>query len=160
MNDHRHATRERPRSPEQARREINETRGRLSATLDRIGEQLEHKKQELREKADLARPVREKVREQPLVMAGAAFAAGVVIGLLRGWRGRGDRGVVERTVYVDVPDAERDYEDGYRRSEHSLLRELRLVLMHQIGNAIVAAIAGVISAKLAQHESEKGEPRE
>ncbi len=143
-----------PRDPEQARRRINETRDRLSATLDRLGEQLEQKRDELKSKADIVRPVRARVRERPLPMLGVAFAAGVVVGLLRGGRGD-DEEEPERVVdYVEPPPVYRTAEPR----DHGFWLELRSVLMHQIGNAIVATIAGLISARVSQHHQEERPP--
>ncbi len=151
---------QRPLSPEEMRHEINQTRERLSSTLDRIGEQLEQKRDELRQKADFVRPLRDRVRESPLPTLGVAFAAGIVVGLLRGSR-RGDADgaeVLEREVpvYVEAPpDAQMASYDHAHAAHHSFLHELRSVVLHQVSNAVIAAIAGLISAKVAQHDEEE-----
>lgn len=142
------------RDPEQARQRINETRDRMSATLDRLGEQLEQKRHELKSKADFVRPVRERVRASPLPMIGAAFAAGVVVGLLRGGRS-GDKDEPDRVV--EYVEASQPVYGPVEPRQHGFWLELRSVLMHQIGNAIVATLAGVISARVSQHH--RGEER-
>ncbi|MGH7475224.1 MAG: DUF3618 domain-containing protein [Longimicrobiales bacterium] len=147
----------RPRTAEEARREIEATRERLASTFDRLGHQLEQKKEEIREKADVLKPLRHKVRELPLPALAIAFGAGVLIGLLRrGRRADAETEFVERELALEkgeeaVVDMEgrRVYTYG---QPHSFAHELRSVFAHQIGNAVVGAIAGLISAKITRHE--------
>ncbi len=144
-----------PRDREEARRRIHETRDRMASTVDRIGEQIETKTEKLRRKADVITPVRERVRDRPLPMVGVAFAAGLVVGLLRGGGGSSEEAEPEREiVYVDPRP---DYVESSSTGHHSFLHELRTVLLHQIGNALMAAIAGVVSARMSRHDEEREE---
>ncbi|HEX2093587.1 MAG TPA: DUF3618 domain-containing protein [Longimicrobiaceae bacterium] len=66
--------------PEAVRAEIEQTRERMSETIDEIEEVLARKKERLQERLDVLSPV----RERPLAAAGIAFGAGLVLGLLTG----------------------------------------------------------------------------
>ena len=66
--------------PDAVRSEIEQTRARMSETIDEIEVVLLQKKADLREKLDIFR----KVRERPLAAVGGALAAGLVLGLLTG----------------------------------------------------------------------------
>lgn len=147
------------RTVDEARREIDQTRERLTATLDRLGEHIELKKDELRERADVLKPVRQRVRMDPLPMLGLAFGVGVLAGVLRRGRGRAEAEEEPDTVYEEVRER-RDPEawDHSHASHHSLLRELRSALIRQASNALIAAIAGVVSARMSDGEHETHEP--
>lgn len=66
--------------PEAARAEIEQTRRRMSSTLDELGDALQRKKGQLQERLDLMAPV----RENPLRTVGMVFGAGLVLGFLTG----------------------------------------------------------------------------
>lgn len=67
-------------SPGGARAQIEETRERMSETIDAIEEQLLRRKEEIQERLDIFAPV----RERPLPSVGAALGAGLLLGLLTG----------------------------------------------------------------------------
>ena len=67
-------------TPDAVRSEIAQTRARMSNTIDEIEVVLVRKKEDLREKLDVFR----KVKERPLAAVGAALGAGLVLGLLTG----------------------------------------------------------------------------
>jgi hypothetical protein len=71
--------------PGVARAEIEQTRARMSSTIDTIEEVLLRKKEQIQERLDVMAPV----REHPLEAAVAVFGAGLVLGLLTG--GGGER---------------------------------------------------------------------
>ncbi|MGH7481077.1 MAG: YhjD/YihY/BrkB family envelope integrity protein [Longimicrobiales bacterium] len=159
------------RSPEDIRRDIAATRERLSANFDRLNLQIEQKSAELREKADVLRTVRERVRRAPLPTVGIAFGLGAVAGLLGG-RGRADEDEDEPAlIYVedDEPvavrrrpvDRDLDSDDVAVSApgRQSFLRELGHVLASQLASALIAAVAGVITAKLSQDEMEEAVER-
>jgi len=73
-----------PASPAEARRAIEESRGRITATLDELEWRLQEKKAEVRRRLDVARPVRERVRADPWKAVGVALLAGVAAGFLLG----------------------------------------------------------------------------
>ncbi len=76
----------RPGSVEEARRAVEATRTRISDTLDALEHRLDAKKQELKERANILRPIRARVRDRPWVAVGIGLAAGLVLGLLTAGR--------------------------------------------------------------------------
>ena len=70
--------------PEIARAEIEAIRARMSGTIDEIEEALLRRKERVARRLDLFRTI----RERPLASLAAAFAAGLILGLLTG----GDEG--------------------------------------------------------------------
>jgi hypothetical protein len=66
--------------PEVVRTEIEQTRARMSETIDEIEETLARKRDRLQERLDFLAPV----RERPLMAAGAAFTVGLLFGLITG----------------------------------------------------------------------------
>ncbi|HEX2190579.1 MAG TPA: DUF3618 domain-containing protein, partial [Longimicrobiaceae bacterium] len=66
--------------PQAVRAEIEQTRERMSGTIDEIEEVLARKKEQIQDRLDVMSPV----RERPLPAAGIAFGAGLVLGLLTG----------------------------------------------------------------------------
>lgn len=101
-----------PASVDDARHAIAETRDRISATLDAIEFKIERKKDELKDKADVLRPVRSRIRSSPWQALGIAAGAGLVLGLLTGGEDeeeqpRGRRGARHLTGYtLDADDRE------------------------------------------------------
>jgi ElaB/YqjD/DUF883 family membrane-anchored ribosome-binding protein len=73
-----------PRSTDEARQAILETRGRISETLDDIEDALSAKKARFKERVNVLRPVTDRVRGSPWPAVGIAFAAGVVLSRLGG----------------------------------------------------------------------------
>jgi hypothetical protein len=66
--------------PADARRQIEATRARISGTIDDIEESILRKKGRIEEKLD----VLSSVRERPVQLLGAAFGAGLLLGLITG----------------------------------------------------------------------------
>ncbi|HUE97436.1 MAG TPA: hypothetical protein VMN39_12305 [Longimicrobiaceae bacterium] len=69
-----------PTGSDAVRTEIENTRARLSATIDEIEEVLFEKKHQLLERFD----VMARVRERPLQVAGLVFGVGLLLGFLSG----------------------------------------------------------------------------
>lgn len=69
-----------PDDPDAVRAEIEQTRERMSDTINEIEGVLTRKREQLQEKLDVMAPV----RQRPLPSAGIAFGAGLVLGLLTG----------------------------------------------------------------------------
>ena len=72
-----------PRTVEEARRAVVESRERLSDTLGNIEHSLTAKKQELEAKVDVLRPVKKRVRSRPLVALAVALGVGILLGRRR-----------------------------------------------------------------------------
>ena len=64
---------------EEARRAVEQSRERMSDTLNALESQLTTRKQELEAKVDVLRPVKTRVRKRPLVALAVAFGVGVLI---------------------------------------------------------------------------------
>ncbi|HEX5724905.1 MAG TPA: DUF3618 domain-containing protein [Longimicrobiaceae bacterium] len=66
--------------PDTARAEIEQTRARMSSTIDQLESALLRKKEQIQDKLDVLAPV----RERPLPAAALVFAGGLVLGYLTG----------------------------------------------------------------------------
>lgn len=66
--------------PEAVRSEIEQTRERMSSTIDEIESVLARKKEQIQDKLDVLSPV----RERPLAATGIAFGVGLALGLITG----------------------------------------------------------------------------
>lgn len=66
--------------PDTVRTEIEQTRARMSSTIDQLESALLRKKERIEERLDVAAPV----RQRPLAYVGGVFAAGLVLGFLTG----------------------------------------------------------------------------
>lgn len=69
-----------PENPEAARAQIEETRERMSHTIDEIEGALLAKKARIQDKLDVFSPI----RENPLLAVGAVFGAGLLLGFITG----------------------------------------------------------------------------
>lgn len=69
-----------PQDPSLARAQIEQTRARMSETIDEIEEVLVRKKERFQDRLDVMAPV----RERPMVAAGVVFGAGLLLGLVTG----------------------------------------------------------------------------
>lgn len=66
--------------PEAVRSEIEQTRERMSSTIDEIESVLARKKEQIQDKLDVLSPV----RERPMAATGIAFGVGLALGLITG----------------------------------------------------------------------------
>jgi ElaB/YqjD/DUF883 family membrane-anchored ribosome-binding protein len=71
-----------PANLAEARLAVLASRQRVSATLDRLELRLEEKKDELRRRVDVTRPMRRYVKRKPFKGVGLAVGAGVLLGVL------------------------------------------------------------------------------
>jgi len=72
-----------PRTVEEARLAVEESRERMSNTLDAIEGRLVAKKQQLSDRMDVMRPVKQRVRSRPWQAVAVALGVGVLIWKLR-----------------------------------------------------------------------------
>jgi ElaB/YqjD/DUF883 family membrane-anchored ribosome-binding protein len=77
-----------PRSVAEARLAVQSSRERISSTIDELEYRIVDKKEELRERLDVTRPVRAVVDASPLIAIGAAAGAGLLLGLVSKGRPR------------------------------------------------------------------------
>lgn len=138
-----------------ARHAIEETRGRISARLDAIEDRVERKKEQLKERVDVLRPVRDRIREQPWQALALAAGAGFIVGLLAaraggeappGRAGRRPRraGELEASRSRRAPrHARRRRVDAADDAEESsgLFRELRGQLLGTLARAVSEGLA-------------------
>lgn len=104
-----------------ARSEIEQTRQRMTGTLDAIEDKLVQKKTELQDRLDVLAPA----REQPMLAAGLAFGGGLMLGLLTGGddsddHRSGGRARVPRDT--DAVDYWRERAETWESRSHRLMR--------------------------------------
>ncbi len=97
-----------PRTLDEARRAVERSRERISATLDELEDRIIDTKESIQRKADIVKPARNAIRKTPLIALGVAVA----VGLLLGTRGGDD-------------DDEEDDEYGFDKKERRALEEWR-----------------------------------
>jgi hypothetical protein len=68
-----------PRTIEEARVAVEQSRQRMSHTIDALEHRLTTRKEELEAKVDVLRPVKKRVRKRPLVALAVAFGVGVLL---------------------------------------------------------------------------------
>lgn len=98
----------RPDSPEAARADIEQTRARMSATLDEIEGALVHTREQIRATLD----VPAKIRQKPLHAVGIVFGTGLLLGFLTGGSGPGRKERKERQRLEERAD---QWEERARR---------------------------------------------
>lgn len=114
------ASRAAPSTPRAARREIEYTRQEIGDTVGLIRERLQRRADTVREKLDVVSEVRERVRQDPWPLLGAAFAAGLLAGWLTG--GRDEPG------YESLVGDELDEIRRWRRERRRHLRRLEEIM--------------------------------
>ncbi len=87
-----------PRTIDEARDALAETRRRIARDLDVIEVRLRGTTDELRGRLDLLEPARRRIRADVWTRLGLAFGAGVLLALLRGRDHRGRRRLPARVV--------------------------------------------------------------
>ena len=68
-----------PRTVEEARRAVEQTRARMSDTLDAIEGRLIAKKDAISQRMDVMRPVKQRVRSRPWPALAVAFGVGMLL---------------------------------------------------------------------------------
>jgi ElaB/YqjD/DUF883 family membrane-anchored ribosome-binding protein len=121
--------------PELARMQIEQTRARMSDTIDQIEGALLRKKEDLQEKMDVMAPVRRKARENPWPIIGGVFAAGLLLGLLTGGdddddEEKGPQPAVRRFA----ADFDRERAHGYHWEERAHTWERRARRLMDLAN--------------------------
>lgn len=83
MHQQRSLVRAEPRTVAEARRAVEDSRARMSNTLDEIEERLVSKKQQISARMDVMRPVKTRIRSRPFMTMALALGAGVLLWKLR-----------------------------------------------------------------------------
>lgn len=121
--------------PDLARMQIEQTRARMSSTIDQIEGALLRKKENIEEKLDVMAPVRRKARENPYPIIGGVFLAGLVLGLLTGGDddeddARGPKPAVRRFA----ADFDRERAHGHHWEERATTWERRARRLMDLAN--------------------------
>lgn len=139
-----------PATIEQARAHVEESRARLSETLDEIEDRLVEKRLELQEKLDVKKRVRERVDRKPLTMVAVAAGAGFLIGLIgRRRRAHAEREPVDRdelrALLRETREEDGEHDDVHEvhvgRAHPSFWQEARAQLVGALTAALVAAVS-------------------
>jgi ElaB/YqjD/DUF883 family membrane-anchored ribosome-binding protein len=152
-----------PQTVGEARDAIERSRARISSTLDQIEDRIVEKKHELREKVDIVRPVRERIRLRPLAAVAVAVGIGAILGSLGGGSADDEELGIRRSGRSrSLSDDERrelrawrrerrqrlharlrdddDDNAGHRSARDSRMDALRGQLMGAVSTAVTAAI--------------------
>jgi len=105
-----------PRSVVEARLAVASSRERISATLDELEGRISDKKEALRDRIDVVRPVRAVVGAAPLVAMVAATGAGLLVGLA-------SRGRRKRVSEVQLSEEDRAAISRWRSERRKRLLE-------------------------------------
>jgi ElaB/YqjD/DUF883 family membrane-anchored ribosome-binding protein len=119
--------------PELARMQIEQTRARMSDTIDQIEGALLRKKENIEERLDVMAPVRRKARENPYPIIGGVFLAGLVLGLLTGGGDDEDEGP-QPAVRRFAADFDRERAHGYHWEERAHTWERRARRLMDLAN--------------------------
>lgn len=118
--------------PDLARMQIEQTRARMSETIDQIEGALLRKKEAIEEKMDVMAPVRRTARENPYPVIGGVFLAGLVLGLLTG--GDDDDDEPQPAVRRYAVDFDRERNHGQHWEERSRTWERRARRLMDLAN--------------------------
>lgn len=146
-----------PTSVSDARDQIFDTRERISETLDQIETRIVDTKQELRRKADVLRPVRERIRMDPWKALAIAAGAGLVLGLLVGARDdeeeprhrRPHRSLAlaaGRTVGREAEEWRDDFDDEFQRErDEDLAEQHRAPVRERVFDHLLHSLTGAVA---------------
>jgi hypothetical protein len=119
--------------PELARMQIEQTRARMSETIDQIEGALLRKKENIEERLDVMAPVRRKARENPYPIIGGVFLAGLILGFLTGDDDDEDEGP-QPAVRRFAADFDRERAHGYHWEERAHTWERRARRLMDLAN--------------------------
>jgi ElaB/YqjD/DUF883 family membrane-anchored ribosome-binding protein len=80
-----------PRTVDEARDAVEQSRQRISSTLDQLEGRIVEKKHELQDRADVLRPVRDRIAERPFTAVMVGVGVGALLGSLGGGSDREER---------------------------------------------------------------------
>jgi hypothetical protein len=115
--------------PELARLQIEQTRARMSDTIEQIEDTLLRKKERIEDRMDVLGPARRTARENPLPMVGGVFLAGLLLGWLTG--GDDDEDEAARPAvrrFAPDFDRERSYVDHWEERARTWERRARRLM--------------------------------
>jgi ElaB/YqjD/DUF883 family membrane-anchored ribosome-binding protein len=150
-----------PRSLHEARRAVEQSRERISATLDELEDRIVETKQSIQRKADVVKPAREAIRKAPLIALGVAVAVGIFLGTRGGddddvdedgWE-KSERKALEewrvrrrKMLLEEAEDASEEFEDEEEDREPGPFSRFLRSIAHEVAGVAV----GVIGAEIAE----------
>lgn len=161
-----------PQTVEEAREAVERSRQRISSTLDALEDRIVEKKHELKEKADVLRPVRDQITARPFTAVAVGVGVGALLGSLGG--GDDDRGTHRsrsgrergRTISDDDRDELRQWRRARRQRLQAVSRqrherddhdedESRFTgLRSQLMGAVTSAITAAVTSRVKQYARE------
>lgn len=114
--------------PELARLQIEQTRARMSETIDQIEGELLRKKEKIEEKMDVLAPARRTARENPLPTVGGIFLVGLVLGWLTGGSDEDDEPEPAVRRFAPDFDRERTYVDHWEERANTWEQRARRLM--------------------------------
>jgi ElaB/YqjD/DUF883 family membrane-anchored ribosome-binding protein len=149
-----------PRTVQDARRAVEQSRERIAATLDELEDRIVETKASIKRKADVARPAREAIQKAPLVAIGLAVAVGLFLGT------RGGDDDEDEDGYGFEKDERRALEEWRKRRRKMLLEEAESDaesfedevaepgpfgrLMRSVGREVAGVAIGIIAAEIGE----------
>jgi ElaB/YqjD/DUF883 family membrane-anchored ribosome-binding protein len=156
-----------PRTVDEARDAVEQSRQRISSTLDQLEGRIVEKKHELQDRADVLRPVRDRIAKRPFTAVVVGVGVGAVLGSLGGGSDtderprRGARGSARRSGLSDDDRADlRRWRKARRERLQSISRadsdddgggEDRFhfdALKHQLMGAVTSAITSAVTSRV------------
>jgi ElaB/YqjD/DUF883 family membrane-anchored ribosome-binding protein len=162
-----------PRTVDEARDAVEQSRQRISSTLDQLEGRIVEKKHELQDRADVLRPVRDRIAERPFT----AVVVGVGVGALLGSLGGGSdtderprRGTRRGARGSALSDDDRADLRRWRKARRERLQSISRVdrgdddsddrgdddrfhlgaLKHQLMGAVTSAITAAVTSRVRQ----------
>lgn len=114
--------------PGLARLQIEQTRARMSDTIEQIEQTLLRKKEHLEERMDVMAPVRRTARENPLPAVAGVFLAGLVFGWLTGGDDDDEEPAPAVRRFAPDFDRERSYVDRWEERSRTWERRARRLM--------------------------------
>jgi ElaB/YqjD/DUF883 family membrane-anchored ribosome-binding protein len=159
-----------PRTVDEARDAVERSRQRISSTLDQLEDRIVEKKHEIQDRADVLRPVRERIAQRPFTSVAIAIGVGAVLGSLGGGdAGEGGRAAVAGRRSMLVDDEQRRRRREWREARQHRLRartghhrsngaeDTRFdALKQQLLAAVLSAVSTAVTARVREFASGRG----
>lgn len=151
-----------PRTVQEARRAVEASRERISATLEELEERIVETRASIKRKVDVARPAREAIRTAPFVALGVAVAVGLFLGTRGGdddeedeYFEKSERKALEewrqrrrRMLLDEGEDADDMFEELENEGKPSRMGGLFRMIGHELAGVAVGIVAAEIAERL------------
>lgn len=146
-----------PRTVQEARRAVEQSRQRVSATLDELEGRIVDTKQAIQQKMDFVKPVQGVIRNAPFIALGAAVAIGLFLGTRGGEQDdedddgfdRDERAALEewrqrrRRMLLDEAEADEAFEEEEEVAP-------KPGFMRMLGHELAGVVVGIVAAEVAE----------